>query len=329
MRNYLIGIFILISSVAQAHPMAPSLLEIVERAPGASMVLWKTPIARVPGVNLEPVMPANCQRVGDVTSKVVATAREDRWQISCGVSLVGSQIEVTGLSNLQSNVILRVVLQDGRNYQVVLNSQSPRFVVPEHPCVSDVFKNYLVMGALHILTGWDHLLFILGLILLVKSRKMLLWTITAFTMSHSVTLSLAALGYIHVWPAAVESLIALSILVLAVELTRPQTGKGTFFHRYPWVMSFSFGLLHGLGFAGGLAEIGLPMGEIPMALFSFSVGIEMGQIFFILLILLAQTLWFKIPVPQLLKKPVWAVYAIGSLSAFWFLERLSVFFTRS
>ncbi len=326
MFKYLIGIFLLVSSVVSAHPMAPSLLELIEVAPGKSTVLWKTPLARVPGVDLEPVMPGNCQRQGEVTSKSVSTAREERWQMTCDGSLVGGSIAVAGISNLQSNVILRVVLQDGRNYQVVLNAQSPRFVVPEHPRVSDVFKNYLVMGVLHILTGWDHLLFILGLILLVKSRKMLLWTITAFTVSHSVTLSLAALGYIHVWPAAVEALIAFSILVLAIELTRSQTGKGTFFHRYPWVMSFSFGLLHGLGFAGGLAEIGLPMGEIPMALFSFSVGIEVGQLSFIVMILVLQAAWSKIPVPQLLKKPVWAVYAIGSLSAFWFFERLSVCF---
>lgn len=326
MFKYIIGIFLLVSSVAQSHPMAPSLLEIVESAPGESAVFWKTPLARVAGVTLEPILPANCQRQGDVTSKSVATAREDRWHLTCGASLVGSQIEVIGFSNMQSNVILRVVLHDGRNYQVVLNSQTPRFVVPEHPQVSVVFKNYLRLGVMHILTGWDHLLFVLGLILLVKNRKKLLWTITAFTVSHCFTLSLAALGYIHVWPAAVEALIAFSILVLAVELTRTQSGRGTFFHRSPWVMSFTFGLLHGLGFAAGLDEVGLPIGEIPMALFSFSVGIEIGQLSFIVMILVLQALWFKIPVPQLLKRPVWAIYTIGSLSAFWFFERLSVCF---
>lgn len=320
------GVLIGMSSDATAHPLAPSLLEVVEGSTGQAAVLWKTPLARVPGMALEPVLPRQCQRVGEVVSKGVGTAREDRWQLACDGPLVGGLIEVRGISNLQSNVILRVVLQDGRNYQVVLNSQSPNFVVPEHPRAADVFKNYLVMGVFHILTGWDHLLFVLGLILLVKNRKKLIWTITAFTVSHSVTLSLAALGYVHVWSAAVEALIAFSILVLAVELTRSQTGRGTFFHRYPWIMSFSFGLLHGLGFAGALEEVGLPVGEIPMALFSFSVGIEIGQLSFIAAVLLAQLLWSKVPVPRLLKQPILAVYTIGSLSAFWFLERISACF---
>lgn len=318
----IVGIFISVS--AAAHPLAPSLLEVVESTPGESTVLWKTPLARVPGVTLAPVLPETCQRLGEVISKAVGTAREDRWQVMCKAPLVGGTIAVAGISSMQSNVILRVALHDGRNYQVVLNSESPQFVVPEHPRISDVFKNYVMMGIFHILTGWDHLLFVLGLILLVRNKKKLFWTITAFTVSHSVTLSLAALGYIHVWSSAVEALIAFSILILAIELTRSQARGATFFHRYPWIMSFSFGLLHGLGFAGALAEVGLPEGEIPMALFSFSVGIEMGQLAFIVAMLLAQSLWSRIPMPQLLKKPVLAVYTIGSLSAFWVFERLSV-----
>lgn len=318
------GVLIGMSWDVAAHPLAPSLLEIVEGSTGQTSVLWKTPLARVPGMALEPVLPRQCQRVGEVVSKGVGTAREDRWQLTCDGLLVGSLIEVRGISDLQSNVILRVTLHDGRNYQVVLNSESPQFVVPEYPRISDVFKNYVMMGVFHILTGWDHLLFVLGLVLLVRNKKKLFWTITAFTVSHSVTLSLAALGYIHVWSAAVEALIALSILILAIELTRSQACGATFFHRYPWIMSFSFGLLHGLGFAGALAEVGLPEGEIPMALFSFSVGIELGQLAFIAAILLAQSLWSRIPAPQLLKKPVLAVYTIGSLSAFWLFERLSV-----
>lgn len=306
-----------------AHPLAPSLLELVEISPGQAEVLWKTPLTRIPGMALEPVFPQGCKINGEVESKNVETAHLERWKISCDASWVGQTIEVQGISSLQSNVILHVALLDGRKYQVVLSSQSPRFMIPEHPQVSVVFKNYLKLGMEHILTGWDHLLFVLGLLLLVNSRRLLLWTITAFTLGHSVTLSLAILGIVHVPSAAIEALIAFSILVLAVELTRKQTGEGTFFHRYPWAMAFSFGLLHGLGFAGALAEIGLPAGEIPMALFSFNVGIELGQLSFIAVVLLLRNLCSFLPFIKLLRSREIAIYAIGSLSAFWFFERLS------
>lgn len=321
---YFVYVFFLsIPSYLTAHPMAPSLLEVIEVSPGQSNVLWKTPLARVPGVDLEPLLPKTCQRVGKIESKSQGTARVDRWQISCELPLPGQTIEVEGLSNFQSNVILHLLMRDGRSYQVVLNSQNPRYVVPEHPQASIVFKNYLTLGIKHILTGWDHLLFVLGLVLLVKGRKALLWTITAFTVGHSVTLSLAALGFVHVWSAVIEALIAFSILVLAIELTRTQKGKGTFFHRFPWLMAFGFGLLHGLGFAGALAELGLPVGEIPMALFSFNVGIEVGQLAFIVLVLLIQKLWLHIPIPLRFKRMELTVYVIGSLAAYWFFERLS------
>lgn len=316
------GFFLAFSNSLIAHPLAPSLLEVIEVSPGQANVLWKTPLARVPGVYMEPVLPGICKRTGTIESKNVATARVDRWQISCESSLVGSIVEVSGISNFQPNVILRVLLLDGRKYQVVLNSLSPRFVVPEHPQVSIVFKNYLILGVGHILTGWDHLLFVLGLVLLVKGRRSLLWTITAFTVGHSVTLSLAALGFVHVWPAAIETLIAFSILVLAIELTRSQKEKGTFFHRFPWVMAFSFGLLHGLGFAGALAEVGLPVGEIPMALFSFNMGIESGQLAFIALVFFIQKLGSEISLPRYFKRMEFTIYIIGSLSAYWFFERL-------
>jgi hypothetical protein len=167
------------------------------------------------------------------------------------------------------------------------------------------------------------LLFVLGLVLLVKGRRQLLWTITAFTLGHSLTLSFAVLGLARIPPAPVEALIALSILVLAFELTREQKGSGTFFHHYPWSLAFGFGLLHGLGFAGALAEVGLPAGEIPLALFSFNVGIELGQLFFIAAILAVQTLSKPWPLPSMLKRMAIPAYGIGSLAAFWFFERLS------
>lgn len=314
-------------SSAQAHPLAPSLLEVKEVSAGQMQVLWKTPLAQIPGQFMKPLLPIICKNQGNVEVQRVETARVDRWKVVCDSSLVGQSLGVEGLVNLQSNVILRVSLADGRKYQKVLNAQAPQFLIPEHPQASVVFKSYSLLGIEHILGGWDHLLFVLGLVLLVKGRKLLFWTITAFTLGHSVTLSLAVLGFVNVPSAPVEALIAFSILVLAIELTRKQSGKGTFFHRYPWAMAFSFGLLHGLGFAGALAEVGLPMGEIPMALLSFNVGIELGQLGFIALILLSIRALNLLAFLNVIKSREIAVYAIGSLSTFWFLERAFAYFS--
>jgi hydrogenase/urease accessory protein HupE len=307
---------------ALAHPLAPSLLQITETDEGFSEVLWKIPAARIPGETLRPQIPPGCRRSGDMEVQRVEAAHVERWRISCDTSWIGSEVGIEGIAGSISNVILRIQLADGRKYQSVLNAENPRFIIPQHPPMALVFKNYLALGMKHILTGWDHLLFVLGLMLLVKGRNRLLWTITAFTLGHSVTLSLAALFWIHVPPAPVEALITLSILVLAVELTRKQAGGGTFFHRYPWSLAFAFGLLHGLGFAGALAEVGLPVGEIPLALFSFNLGIEAGQLLFIFALLVVQLLVKPLSLPSGIKRVKIPAYGIGSLAAFWFFERL-------
>jgi len=319
-------VFIGGSPRAEAHPLAPSLLEVGEIGAGQVQILWKTPLARVPGEELQPSLPPFCHPVGAVQSIMEGSAKISRFTVACDSSMVGSSWGAQGFANLQSHVIFRLSLADGRNYQKVLGLQNPSFLIPEHPQASTVFKSYLRLGLEHILSGWDHLLFVLGLVLLVSSRKALLWTVSAFTLGHSVTLSLAALGFIHVPPLPVEALIAFSIVLLAVELTRSQAAHQTFFHRYPWVLAFSFGLLHGLGFAGALAEVGLPPGEIPMALFSFNVGIELGQLVFIGLVLMGQWALALAPASLPLRSRGLAVYLIGCLSSYWLIERLSKLF---
>lgn len=305
-----------------AHPLSPSLLQVTELDSGKIQVYWKRPNKKVPGEILRPLLPSICKQEGEIISKMIQAAHEESWQMSCNSSLVGQQIGVES-NYLQSNVILRLNLSDGRNYQKVLNAQMPMFIIPQYPELKNLFRDYLDLGLKHILTGWDHLLFVLGLVLLVKNRKVLFWTITAFTLGHSVTLSLAALGFVQAGSSAIEAMIAFSIFVLAIELTRSQKGKGTFFHRYPWVMAFGFGLLHGLGFAGALIEIGLPVVEIPIALFSFNVGIELGQIVFIIFLIIFNLIWRRIHFPFWISKEAIPVYLIGIFSSFWFIERLS------
>jgi hydrogenase/urease accessory protein HupE len=188
---------------------------------------------------------------------------------------------------------------------------------------------YLLHGIEHILLGFDHLLFVFALILIVRSGRVLLVTITAFTVAHSITLSLATLGLVRVPGPPVEAAIALSILLLAYEIIRSKRGEASFTARWPWLVAFSFGLLHGFGFASALSEIGLPQGDIPLALFAFNVGVEIGQLVFIGVVLGAWTMARRIGFPPAFERPalVVATYAIGILAAFWFIDRLTGFAT--
>jgi hypothetical protein len=184
------------------------------------------------------------------------------------------------------------------------------------------------VGFDHILSGPDHLLFLLGLVLLVHGCRLLVETVTAFTLGHSVTLSLAALGIVHIPTRPVEALIAFTIFVVAVEVARDTQGRALSVGRVPWAMAFCFGLVHGLGFAGALAQVGLPDHEIPLALVSFNCGIELGQLAFIVLVLIARALLRWLPTSLLRAGELIPAYAIGSMSAFWMLQRTAAIFVR-
>ncbi len=320
--SFLLLFGLLLPGSAAPHPLAPSLLEIRELARGEAQVLWKTPTRRVPGSRLTPRLPAHCVTGETHAPARVASARIERWSIACGeAGLVGHAIEVQGIAASRTNVLLRIRLVDGRTFRRVLRAGRPALVVPARERRRDVFVDYLVLGGEHILTGWDHLFFVLGLLLLVGLERRLLWTITAFTAGHSVTLCLAALGSVRVASMPVEAGIALTILLLAAELARPP-GE-TLMRRFPWGMAASFGLLHGLGFAGALSEIGLPSAEIPLALLAFNVGVELGQLAFVLTVLVLWTLARR----RGIRAPDWALrvpaYTLGSLAAYWLIERVA------
>jgi hydrogenase/urease accessory protein HupE len=308
-------------SSAVAHPLAPSLLEIVETIPGLAEVRWKTPLQQVPGAALNPRLPPLCLPSGEIRTTTVGTGSERRWEITCGAPLAGSVFAVDGIASSRASVILRVALADGRVFNTVLTTDQASFRVPEQESWWQVAHSYLRLGATHILTGPDHLLFVLGLMLLVVGRRRLLFTVTAFTAGHSVTLSLAVLGVVNVPSGPIEAAIAFSILVVAVELVREPGASPTLMQRYPWIMSFVFGLLHGLGFAGALAEIGLPVGEIPLALFSFNVGIEAGQLAFCALCLVPLVAFRRWDFTSLAVRTRMVAYPIGTLAAFWVFER--------
>lgn len=321
-------------STAHAHPLAPALLELQELESGRYAVLWRTSVTRVQGVEVLPQLPADCRALAP--AQVSAEENQSlvqRWQIQCDPQgLTGQTLGITGLDRSRINVILRIETIAGGVSTTLLDGDRPTYIVPALQAEPSVFKSYLALGAEHLLLGLDHVLFVLGLVLLVRKLRPLVVTITAFTLGHSVTLALATLGFVRVNPALTELAIAFSILVLALELVRAR--PDSFIRRRPWLMASGFGLLHGLGFAGALAAVGLPQGEIPLALFAFNVGIEAGQLLLVasMLVLMTVTAWLR-RVPRLawLPGPLPAgfatlvpVYLMGSFAAFWCFERLAI-----
>jgi len=308
---------------AVAHQFAPALLEL-EETPGEEIqVSWKQPIIRVQGSQLRPVLPLACVGVGDPVVRQVGTGTRASWRIRCPGGLAGKSVGVEGIASSQADVLLRITLRDGRKLHQVLTATVPAFEIRAGSGRLGVFRDYVRLGVQHIATGWDHLLFVFGLLLLVRWGSRLLWTVTAFTLGHSVTLALATLGLVHVPQAPIEAAIAFSIYVLAVELTRRRDGAPTFFQRAPWMAAGTFGLLHGLGFAGALSEVGLPSAEIPLALFSFNVGIELGQLGFIAAVLFLGLSLRRLKIAWPARLALLPAYGIGVLSAFWFFERLA------
>lgn len=310
-----------VAAPALAHQFAPALLEIEEKSADEANVRWKQPAVRVQGSQLRPVLPVECEGLGDPKVQKEGTGVRASWRMRCPGGLAGKSVGVEGIAGSQADVLLRITLRDGRRIRHVLKPEAPSFKIDADSSRAGVFKDYAALGVQHILLGWDHLLFVLALVLLVGWGRSLLWTITSFTAGHSVTLALASLGFVHVPQAPIEAAIALSIYFLAVELTSVRKGVPTLTQRAPWAVAAGFGLLHGLGFAGALAEVGLPTAEIPLALFSFNVGIELGQLAFVGAVLLVTAAIRKVPVAW----PQWAkavpAYGIGTMAAFWFLQR--------
>ena len=313
---------------ASAHESRPAYLAVNEIAPGQFSVLWRTPV--LAGMRLPIVLklPDRVKNLKDpVVSELADSLVERRWVDAGSNGLTGERIEFAGLQLTITDVLVRVQMRDGTVSTALVRPNRPWIEIAAAPGLLAVAGAYVLHGIEHILFGFDHLLFVLALILIVRSRKVLLWTITAFTIAHSITLSLATLGVVHVPGPPVEATIALSILLLACEIVRLQRGQASLTAKWPWVVAFSFGLLHGFGFAGALVEIGLPQGDIPLALFAFNIGVEVGQLIFIAAVLgvLAAARRFK-PPPIVERRALFAsTYVIGALAAFWFIERLAGF----
>jgi hydrogenase/urease accessory protein HupE len=245
--------------------------------------------------------------------------------VTCPGGLVGGTITIDGLSGTMTDVLVRLERLDGSSQVERLTPAAPSFVVARVPSKLDVAGTYLHLGVEHILLGIDHLLFVLALLILVDGRKRLIGTVTAFTVAHSLTLAAATLGLVHVPQRPVEAVIALSIVFVAGEIAHARQGRPGVTQRWPWIVAFVFGLLHGFGFAGALSEIGLPQQAIPLALLVFNIGVELGQLLFIAAALALAALVSRTPIPH----PAWAwrlpAYGIGSIATFWMIERVAGF----
>lgn len=333
---------------AEAHPLAPMLFELVERGGGQVDIRWKEPVIGTRGLELAPDLPGDC-RLGRPAEPALDDAGiVYRWQMVCpSGGLTGRRIGVEGLAGSRANVLMRLELEDGRSMQTLLTGRRPVWTVPEQTPGFEVAWQYVALGVSHLAGGPDHLLFLACLLLLVPGRRALIATITAFTAGHAVTLTLAALGRLTVDETVIEVGIAFSIVLLAAELaslvTGEPAGKPGLAGRRPWAAAFAFGLLHGLGFASALAQVGLPSVDLAVALAGFNIGIELGQLIFIgALFGLTTTLSairgflsgtpqfesarmpgaVRTQLPLVLQRSL--AYGIGVLAAYWCIERVWV-----
>jgi hydrogenase/urease accessory protein HupE len=326
-----------LATSAVPHEVRPGYLQLRQTDAETYDVLWK-----VPGrgdelrLGLYVELPAGSRNLSEPRGAFDANAYTERWSVTRTGGLGDGTIRILGLPGTLTDVLVRLERLDGTTQVARLTPSAPSFVVEAAPTRGRVVGAYLALGVEHILTGVDHLLFVLGLLLLVRGLGRLVKTVTAFTVAHSATLTLAALGFVHVPPPPVEAVIALSIVFVATEILRARAaGAATSLaQRQPWLVAFSFGLLHGLGFAGGLTEAGLPQAHIPLALLFFSLGVELGHVAFIAVVLSLTAVgrraagWFR---PRPLSPRCAALvrlvpaYAIGGTAMFWLIERLAAF----
>jgi hypothetical protein len=329
MRRALSSFILSLAFVAQlsAHEVRPAYLQLRQTGADTYDVFWKVPaVGDTMRLSLYVELPTSCSNlVPPPRGSFSGGAYTELWSVTCPGGLSGSTIRISGLTATLTDVLVRLERVDGSTQVTRLTSAVPSFVVEAAPRRFQVARTYIVLGIEHILTGVDHLLFVSGLLLLVSGVRRLLLTVSAFTLSHTVTLTLATLGFVHVPPAPVEAVIALSILFVAYEVLRKRENPEGLAQRKPWLVAFSFGLLHGLGFAGGLSAAGLPAGHIPLALGFFSAGVEVGHFSFVAtMLLLIATIRHWIA-----KLPGWSwrvpPYAIGTVAAYWLVARLAAF----
>lgn len=321
----------LLSFASSAHELRPAYLAVEQVDAQLFDVTWRVPARGEMRLSLNVKFDENTEQ-RSLPQPLMATGYyTERWQVSHPDNLVGSHIEIAGLSQTMTDAIVRISWLDGREQLTRLLPDRPGMVVEESPGSGQIAGTYFVLGVEHILLGIDHLLFVLALVVLVSGWKQLVTTITAFTLAHSITLAAAVLGIVSVPQAPVEAVIALSIVFVAAEIIYKGRGSSSLAIRKPWLVAFGFGLLHGLGFAGALSEIGIPEQAIPLSLALFNIGVEAGQLLFIATVSVLMLLLRKLPPVQqweiradttaTIASALPVAYAVGGLAAWWLIDR--------
>jgi len=325
---FLFGVFASVTP-SLGHALQPGYLEIRLIDAELYAVVWKTPAVKSQPMAITARLPEDCDPRSPVQPIWDGAAYVARWVARCSGGIEGGVIHIDGLERTSTDVLVRFDFADGATETRRLTPGDPSFTVPTQPSSFEVVRTYFLLGVEHILSGFDHLLFVLALLILVTGVRRLVATVTAFTVAHSLTLAGATLGFVNIPGPPIEATIALSIVFVALEIIHDRRGNPGLTKRFPWAVAFTFGLLHGFAFAGALAEIGLPQASIPMALLFFNVGVEVGQLLFIAFVLatiaLARQITRRVSVPR--PTWVWAVppYAIGSLAVFWVFQRVAAF----
>ena len=328
-QRFAAGFLLLLLAVpgaALADEFRPALLELNERDGGWVDFTWKVPMRGDQVLALTPVLPEFLEQIGPGSARKVPGAWLETRSYQAGQqTLNGVTLSIEGLGTVPADVLVRVKLRDGTEHSAILRSGSSSFTIPEQATRVDLAISYWRMGTIHILEGYDHLLFLLTLLLIVSGIWPLLKTVTAFTIAHSITLALATLGLLYIPPVPTEAVISLSIVLLAVEVVRKNQGRLTLSERYPWFVAFTFGLVHGLGFAGALSEIGVPQNEVPLALLMFNVGVETGQVMFVVAVSALLAGLHRLHGYSALTLARATPYAIGGIAMFWTIQRIGLF----
>ncbi len=314
------------SGVAQADELRPAYLQLTEQDAETINVHWKVP-ARGGNqrLSLNVHFDESTYPLTPIRETFTGTSHQQNWSVQRPNGMTGLSLTIDGLVRTSSEVLLRLEYLDGSSVTQRLTPDVPSYTIAAKPTWGQTIVTYFVLGVEHILFGLDHLLFVFVLLLLVRSTSKLIATITAFTVAHSITLILAALELVRVPVPPVEACIALSIVFVATEIIRGQQGHPGLTARRPWLVAFTFGLLHGLGFAAALGEIGLPQNALVSALLVFNLGVEVGQLLFVFAVLALWWLIQRLP----LSLPAWSyrlpAYVVGSMAAFWVFERVASF----
>ena len=315
-------LFTIFSLVSVADELKLSYLEIKEHTAQQYSFLLKLPSKDEQKLAITIKIPKTCRISVPKTTHLIKTTYLESWKMHCEEGLAQQTLLVHGLKETDTELLLRTELLSSGSHSVLLSPQKSSYTIPVEESTWEIVQTYTWLGVTHILLGFDHLLFVFALLLIVKSMRRLLFTITAFTLAHSLTMIIATLGIVSIPQAPVEAIIALSILFLAMEIIHEKQGKVGLTSSYPWLIAFIFGLLHGFGFAGALAEIGLPQQAITLALLFFNIGVELGQLMFVATVVLVVLALRRLNAPNLLNiLQTVLVYIIGGLSAFWLIER--------